>query len=74
MRVFRQGNDFGLYIRSVCTNYIGCTGCPLAGGVVTNMGDSAVVCESGRGKANSEQGTGNDSNSTNQTGDGEGQK
>ena len=69
MRVFRQGNDFGLYIRSVCANYIGCTGCPLAGGVVTNMGDSAVVCESGRGKANSEQRTGNNSNSANQAGD-----
>ena len=68
MRVFRQGNDFGLYIRSVCTNYIGCTGCQLAGGVVTNMGDSAVVCESGRGKANSEQGTGNNSDSESPTG------
>lgn len=72
MRVFRQDNDFGLYIRSVCVKYIGCTGCPLAGGVVTNMGDSAVVCESGRGKANSEQRTGNNSDSTNKTGDGEG--
>ena len=70
--MFRQGNDFGLYMRSVCINYIGCTGCPLAGGVVTNMGDSAVVCESGRGKANSEQRTGNNSDSTNKTGDGEG--
>ena len=69
--MFRQGNDFGLYIRSVCTNYIGCTGCPLAGGVVTNMGDSAVVCESGRGKVNSEQGTGNNSDSANQAGDDE---
>ena len=38
------------------------------------MGDSAVVCESGRGKTNSEQGTGNDSNSANQTGDGESQE
>ena len=38
------------------------------------MGDSAVVCESGRGKANSEQGTGNDSNGANKAGDGEGQK
>jgi len=72
MRVFRQDNDFGLYMRSVCTKYIGCTGCPLAGGVVTYFGDSAVVCESGRGKVNSGQGTGNDSNSTNQTGDDEG--
>ena len=72
--MFRQGNDFGLYIRSVCVKYIGCTGCPLAGGVVTNMGDSAVVCESGRGKVNSGQGTGNDSNSTNQTGDDKGQE
>ena len=74
MRVFRQGNDFGLYIRSVCIKYIGCTGCPLAGGVVTYFGDSAVVCESGKGKVNSEQGTGNDSNSTNQTGDDKGQE
>ena len=72
--MFRQGNDFGLYIRSVCTKYIGCTGCPLVGGVVTYFGESAVVCESGRGKVNSEQGTGNDSNSTNQTGDGESQE
>ena len=74
MRVFRQDNDFGLYIRSVCVKYIGCTGCPLAGGVVTNMGDSAVVCESGRGKANSEQRARDDSDSTNQTGDDEGQE
>ena len=41
----------------------------MAGGVVTYFGDSAVVCESGKGKVNSEQGTGNDSNSTNQAGD-----
>ena len=68
MRVFRQDNDFGLYIRSVCVKYIGCTGCPLAGGVVTNMGDSAVVCESGKGKVNSEQGTGNNSDSESPTG------
>lgn len=34
------------------------------------MGDSAVVCESGRGKANSEQRTGNNSDSANQAGDG----
>lgn len=74
MRVFRQGNDFGLYIRSVCTNYIGCTGCPLAGGVVTNISDSAVVCESGRGKANSEQRARDDSDSANQAGDGESQE
>ena len=74
MRMFRQGNDFGFYIRSVCTKYIGCTGCPLAGGVVTYFGDSAVVCESGRGKVNSGQGTGNDSDSTNQAGDDEGQE
>ena len=74
MRVFRQGNDFGLYIRSVCTKYIGCTGCPLAGGVVTNMDDSAVVCESGRGKANSEQRARDFSDSTNQAGDDEGQE
>ena len=74
MRVFRQGNDFGLYIRSVCTNYIGCTGCPLAGGVVTNMGDSAVVCESGRGKTNSEQKTGSNGNSTGQAGNDENQE
>ena len=74
MRMFRQGNDFGLYIRSVCTKYIGCTGCPLAGGVVTHFGDSAVVCESGRGKASSEQRARDDSNSTNKTGDGEGQE
>ena len=72
--MFRQGNDFGLYIRAICTQYIGCTGCPLAGGVVANMGDSAVVCESGRGKANSEQRAGNDSNSTNQAGDDKGQE
>lgn len=38
------------------------------------MGDSAVVCESGRGKANSEQRTGNNSDSTNKTGDGESQE
>ena len=74
MRMFRQDNDFGLYIRSVCVKYIGCTDCPLAGGVVTYFGDSAVVCESGRGKANSEQGTGNNSNGANKAGDGEGQK
>ena len=74
MRIFRQGNDFGLYIRSVCTNYVGCMGCPLAGGVVTYFGDSAVICESGRGKVNSGQGTGNDSDSTNQAGDDEGQE
>ena len=74
MRVFRQGNDFGLYIRSVCTKYIGCTGCPLAGGVVTNMGDSAVVCESGRGKVISEQRTRDESDRTNQAGDGESQE
>ena len=74
MRMFRQGNDFGLYIWSVYIKYIGCTGCPLAGGVVTYFGDSAVVCESGRGKANSEQRAGNDSNSTNQTGDDKGQE
>ena len=72
MRVFRQGNDFGLYMRSVCTKYIGCTGCPLAGGVVTYFGDSAVVCESGRGKANSEQRTRDDSDSANKAGNGEG--
>ena len=72
--MFRQGNDFGLYIRSVCTKYIGCTSCPLAGGVVTYFGDSAVVCESGRGKANSEQRARDDSNSTNQAGDGESQE
>lgn len=64
----RVSNDWALYIRSVCKKYVGCTGCPLAGGVVTNMGDSAVVCESGRGKTNSEQAAGNDSNSTSQTG------
>ena len=74
MRVFRQGNDFGLYIRSVCVKYIGCTDCPLAGGVVTYFGDSAVVCESGRGKANSEQRTRDDSDSANQAGDGESQE
>ena len=38
------------------------------------MGDSAVVCESGRGKANSEQRARDDSNSTNQAGDGESQE
>ena len=68
MRMFRQGNDFGFYIRSVCVKYIGCTGCPLAGGVVTYFGDSAVVCESGKGKVNSEQGTGNNSDSESPTG------
>ena len=68
MRMFRQGNDFGLFIQSVCTNYIGCTGCPLVCGVVTYFGDSTVVCESGRGKVNSEQRTGNDSNSESPTG------
>lgn len=66
----RVSNDWALYIRSVCKKYVGCTGCPLAGGVVTHLGDSIIVCESGRGKANSEQATGNDSNGTNQTGDG----
>lgn len=74
MRVFQRVNDFGLYVRSVCTNYVGCTGCPLAGGVVTNMGDSTVVCESGRGKANGEQRTGNDGDNANQTADAESQK
>ena len=72
--MFRHGNDFGLYIRSVCTNYIGCTGCPLAGGVVTYFGDSAVVCENGRGKVNSEQRTGNDSNSESPTGNDKSEK
>jgi len=66
----RVSNDWALYIRSVCKKYVGCTGCPLAGGVVTHMGDSAVVCESGRGKTNSEQRARDDSDSTNQTGDG----
>ena len=70
--MFRQGNDFGLYMRSVCTKYIGCTGCPLTGGVVTYFSDSAVVCESGRGKANSEQRTRDDSDSANKAGNGEG--
>ena len=32
------------------------------------MGDSAVVCESGKGKVNSEQGTGNNSDSESPTG------
>ena len=36
------------------------------------MGDSAVVCESGRGKVNSGQGTGNDSNSANKAGNDKG--
>ena len=66
----RVSNDWALYIRSVCKKYVGCTGYPLAGGVVTHMGDSAVVCESGRGKTNSEQRARDDSDSTNQTGDG----
>jgi len=70
----RVSNDWALYIRSVCKKYVGCTGCPLAGGVVTHMGDSAVVCESGRGKASSEQTTGNDGDGTNKAGDGEGQE
>ena len=38
------------------------------------MGDSAVVCESGRGKVNSEQRARDDSDSTNQAGDDEGQE
>ena len=38
------------------------------------MGDSAVVCESGRGKVNSEQRARNNSDSTNQAGDDEGQE
>lgn len=69
--MFRQDNDFGLYIRSVCVKYIGCTGCPLAGGVVTYFGDSTIICESGRGKANNEQATGNDGNGTSQAGNDE---
>ena len=70
----RVSNDWALYIRSLCKKYVGCTGCPLAGGVVTHMGDSAIVCESGRGKANSEQRARDDSDSTYQTGDGESQE
>ena len=70
----RVSNDWALYIRSVCKKYVGCTGCPLAGGVVTHMGDSAVVCESGRGKTNSEQRARDDSDSTNQTRDGKGKE
>lgn len=66
----RVSNDWALYIRSVCKKYVGCTGCPLAGGVVTHIGDSIIVCESGRGKTNSEQRARDDSDSTNQTGDG----
>ena len=38
------------------------------------MGDSAVVCESGRGKANSEQGTGNNSDSESPTGNDKSEK
>lgn len=64
-------NDLALSIRAVCKKYVGCTGCPLAGGVVTYFGDSTIVCESGRGKVNSEQATGNDSNGTSQTGNDE---
>ena len=67
-------NDLALSIRAVCKKYVGCTGCPLAGGVVTYLGDSTIVCESGRGKASSEQRTRDDSDSTNQAGDGEGQE
>ena len=63
-------NDLALSIRAVCKKYVGCTGCPLAGGDVTYFGDSTIVCESGRGKTNSEQRARDDSDSTNQTGDG----
>ena len=65
-------NEFGLYIRSVCLKYKGCTGCPLTGGVVTYFGDSVVVCETGRSKR--EQRTGNDGDNANQTADAEGQE
>ena len=66
----RVSNDLALSIRAVCKKYVGCTGCPLAGGAVTYFGDSTIVCESGRGKASSEQRARDDSDSTNQTGDG----
>ena len=62
-------NEFGLYIRSVCLKYKGCTGCPLTGGVVTYFGDSEVVCESGRGKR--EQRTRENGDGSSQTGDAE---
>ena len=67
-------NEFGLYIRSVCLKYKGCVGCPLTGGVVTYFGDSGVICESGRGKTNSEQKTGSNGNSTSQAGNDENQE
>ena len=63
-----------LYIRSVCTRYVGCTGCPLAGGVATYFGDCVVICENGKGKVVNEQGTGSDGNGTNKAGDVEGQE
>lgn len=62
-------NEFGLYIRSVCLKYEGCTGCPLTGGVVTYFGDSEVVCESGRNKG--EQRTRENSDGSSKTGDAE---
>lgn len=65
-------NEFGLYIRSVCLKYKGCTDCPLTGGVVTYFGDSTIICETGRNKR--EQRTGNDGDNANQTADAEGQE
>ena len=62
-------NEFGLYIRSVCLKYKGCTGCPLTGGVVTYFGDSEVVCENGRSKR--EQRTRENGDGSSQTGDAE---
>ena len=70
----RVSNDLALSIRAVCKKYVGCTGCPLAGGAVTYFGDSTIVCESGRGKASSEQRARDDSDSTNQTRDGKGKE
>lgn len=67
----RLTDKFALYLRSVCLKYKGCVGCPLTGGVVTYFGGSGIICESGRGKANNEQATGNDSNGTSQTGNDE---
>ena len=68
----RLTDNFGLYIRSMCMKYIGCTGCPLTGGVTTFIGDSTIICETGRNKR--EQRTGNDGDNANQTADAESQK
>ena len=62
-------NDLALSIRAVCKKYVGCTGCPLAGGAVTYFGDSEVVCENGRNKR--EQRTRENGDGSSQTGDAE---